>query len=157
MSELYRQAVALLTTREHTRQELARKLKRSCKNDEDVQETLDLLEQADILSDRRFAESFIRSYRDKWGNGRLTREMVHRGVADYLAAEVMTAQECDDESERAYTVLCKKHPNPVVGDYKLEASCRRFLEYRGFADEAIRQALSRHLTEVGRVPDGTRR
>lgn len=74
-----------LARREHSRQELYTKLSRKEYMSEVINETLDRLEQQDLLSDQRFAENFTR-HRVNQGYGRLRirQELRLRGVDDGL-------------------------------------------------------------------------
>ncbi len=135
-------ALNLLARREHSRQELARKLhSRLAPDAPQLQATLDRLEQDGLLSDSRFAEAFCNA-RLRVGKGpvRMRAELRERGVAEEVVESVL--RELDvDWTERACEVLAKRFGSPGSLDQRATAQRMRFLQYRGFTSEQIRAAL----------------
>jgi lipopolysaccharide export system ATP-binding protein len=78
-------ALRLLARREHSRAELARKLA-SEGSLEEIASVLDQLEQAGLLSDRRFAEALVFSRAARFGAARLRHDLKARGVAEEIIA-----------------------------------------------------------------------
>jgi energy-coupling factor transporter ATP-binding protein EcfA2 len=76
-------ALRLLARREHSRAELARKLA-SEGSLEEIASVLDQLEQAGLLSDRRFAEALVFSRAARFGAARLRHDLKARGVAEEI-------------------------------------------------------------------------
>ncbi|HYP68122.1 MAG TPA: RecX family transcriptional regulator, partial [Thiobacillaceae bacterium] len=86
------QALAHLARRDHTRQELARKLLHAGYAETDIDALLDELSQRGWLSDRRFAEGYVEQKRLRFGALKLAHELRSRGVgqADIEQALVNT-------------------------------------------------------------------
>ena len=127
-----------LARREHSRAELARKLARHGEADE-VAALLDQLEQENLLSNTRFAESLAHSRAGRHGSVRLKAELREKGVAEAIASVVLNqAREGDLEAARA--VWRKKFGVPPC-DAKERARQQRFLLGRGFPAEVVRRVV----------------
>jgi regulatory protein len=98
-SSLKSKALRLLARREHSRAELTRKLSDDG-NKEDIQAVLDQLERSGLLSDARFAESFVSSRAARVGNARLRHDLRAKGIADDLIVAALPA-ETDSETSGA--------------------------------------------------------
>ena len=131
-------ALKMLARREHSRAELARKLADDA-TPEDLQAVLDHLERSGLLSDARFAESFVSSRAPRVGNARLRYDLRAKGIADDLIAAALPA-ETDSETSRAREVWRRKF-GVAPADRAGYARQARFLQSRGFAVEVIRKVL----------------
>jgi regulatory protein len=140
-AEVYAKAVELLARREHSAQELARKLRtRGC--DQVVVETvLARLEAERLQSDARYTEVYLRQRSEKgYGPQRIRAELQERGVDERLINEAMRQAEDEGEVhwfERAASVYARKFGGRPVEDLKDRAKRQRFLQYRGFSHEQI--------------------
>lgn len=132
-------ALRLLSTREHSRAELARKLGVS-EGASSLEALLDRLEEVDLLSDARFAESYVRSRQDRIGTQRLRLELKQRGVADAVAEAALASATDADDTTRAHAVWQKKF-GALPGDAREWAKQARFLQGRGFAADIIHRIL----------------
>lgn len=129
----------LLARREHSRRELGEKLAAKSFDPDTIREVLDELEREGLLSSGRFAESFVAS-RAARGQGpvRIARELAERGVespGDWLDDPRHDWNRLAREARR------KKFGAALPTVYKEKARQARFLEYRGFSHDQIRQAL----------------
>ena len=132
-------ALRLLSMREHSRAELARKLGANA-DGAALATLLDRLEALDLLSDARFAESYVRSRQARLGTARLRLELKQRGVSDAIAeAALASATEADDAS-RAHAVWQQKF-GTLPADAREWAKQARFLQGRGFAADIIHRIL----------------
>ena len=138
-------ALRLLSMREHSRAELARKL-RSAEDGATLNALLDRLEEIDLLSDARFAESFVRSRQARIGTQRLRRELKLRGVAEEVAEAALASATEADDATRAHSVWKKKFGTPP-SDAREWAKQARFLQGRGFAADIIHRILKDHHDE----------
>ena len=131
-------ALRMLARREHSRAELARKLADDA-TPEDLQAVLDQLEQSGLLSDARFAESFVSSRAARVGNARLRYDLRAKGIAEELIAAALP-DDADSEAGRAREVWRRKFDARPAdrADYARQA---RFLQQRGFAADVIRKVL----------------
>ena len=141
-------AMDLLARREHSRHELADKLKTKFtlggEHLSTLEEVLDKLIEDDLLSDQRFAEALVRSKLHKGqGPRRITQELHKRGIAAELAATAID-DSGTDWCQLAVAVAHKKYGNRPVEDVKERAKRSRFLQYRGFDADQITYALSRY-------------
>lgn len=146
---LRERALRLLAQREHSRSELARKLAVRADNPEEIPALLDHLEQVGLLSDLRFAESFIRAHAARSGVVRLRFELRQRGVSEEIAEAALASQldgesgEFGDEMERARGLWQKKF-DALPADAREYGRQARFLQGRGFSADVIRTLLKRH-------------
>jgi len=131
-------ALRALARREHSRAELARKLAPHG-TAEEIDTLLTELQQSNLLSDARFAESLVRSRGARFGPAKLRHTLRARGVADELIA---TALASDDAGELAHAreVWRRKFAAPPVDRHDF-ARQARFLQGRGFSSETIRRLL----------------
>ena len=65
LAEIYNKALDLLSRREHSRKELYLKLTKRFESKENINLTLDKLEENNLLSDSRFAEEYVLARRRK--------------------------------------------------------------------------------------------
>jgi len=134
-----RQAMDLLARREHSRVELERKLRARSGDADLIRDVLDELEQDGLLSAERFAESFVAArYARGQGPYRIRRELADRGVD---APDRFLADERFDWTGLAREVRRKRFGQAPPRNLADKAKQVRFLEYRGFSHEQIRQAL----------------
>lgn len=141
MPELSLEARALryLSTREHSRLELGRKLARYAEEGDDVDALLDFLEKNNWLSQERFAESLIHRKAARYGNSRVMAELQTHGVGGEALAE-LKAGLADTELARARDVWRRKFGR-VAADAAERARQMRFLLQRGFTQKAVRAAM----------------
>jgi len=132
-------ALRLLSGREHSRAELTRKLAGAGES-EAIEALLDRLEEVDLLSDARFAQSYIRSRQARLGNQRLRLELKQRGVAEHLIDAALQESIEGDDDARARQVWQKKFGTPPT-DAREWAKQARFLQGRGFAADIIHRIL----------------
>lgn len=136
-----RAAMDLLARREYARHEIEQKL---CRRFPDaiaaLGPMLDQLEHAGLLSDQRFADSFVRSRMSR-GHGprRIAAALIERGIAE--PADVL-AQHADmaDWLCHARAVRTRKFGEALPSLAAERARQMRFLAQRGFAADVCRQA-----------------
>ena len=139
-------ALRYLSTREHSRIELARKLARYASENDDIDALLDQLEAAKLLSDSRFSESLINRRSNRYGNNRILSELHSHGIdADSLAQ--VKAGLAANEAARATEALRKKFSSPPTNPVE-RVRRERFLMQRGFTGSAIRDAIRITMREV---------
>ncbi len=134
-------ACDFLARREHSRQELKRKLSRSCADGILIDELLDKLSEEGLQSDERFAESFVHHRLNK-GQGpmKIRQELVQRGIEQRLISTYLESDLVDWLS-LAEEVRVKKFGKDAPSDYQKKAKQSRFLYSRGFYSETISQLL----------------
>ncbi len=134
-------AVRLLARREHSTDELRRKLKRRGYGQTTIDEVVSRLSKAESVSDARFAESFVR-VRSERGQGplRIRAELRDRGVTDVLVEEVLTTTS-EFWLERANRARTKRFGAAVPATRDAWNRQARFLAQRGFPADLIYRAL----------------
>ena len=134
-------AMRLLARREHSRAELRGKLvDRGFENDS-VEELLQGLEDQDLLSDERFAMSLIASRAETgYGPKRIDLELRNRGVSEELAREALAKAEVD-WGQQVTDQVARKFGSDPAQTFPEWARRARYLERRGFGQDAIRLAI----------------
>ncbi len=128
--------MACLARREHSRDELARKLA-SRGSEEEIETVLAELERQGLLSNSRFAEVYVRSHAGRFGAAKLRQTLKAKGVDDSTIDASLG--DLPDELARARAVWERKFSAP--GDAKEWARQARFLQSRGFSADVIRKLL----------------
>ena len=127
----------MLARREHSAFELRRKLQQKDFVETDIEQTIDQLEHEGLLSDQRFAESYIHMRKSKgFGPVRIALELKERGVDESDFRPYLYADELD-WSATLEAVYAKKYGHRSCEDYQEKAKRTRYLQYRGFTLEAI--------------------
>lgn len=131
-------ALRLLAGREHSRDELARKLSPHAESPEALQGLLRELESRGQLSNERFAETRARVLARKFGPARIRHDLQAKGVAQALIERVTGA----DELDAARAILQRKYHQPARTREE-RAKRARFLQGRGFSAEVIHRLVLR--------------
>lgn len=132
-------ALKYLSTREHSRLELGRKLARYAEEGDDVEALLDFLERNNWLSQERFAESLVHRRAGRYGNSRVLAELQQHGVKGEDLDELKSSL-AETEVARAREVWRRKFDS-VPQDAAERSKQMRFLLQRGFSQNAVRAAL----------------
>lgn len=136
-----KKAMDYLARREHGRQELLTKLEASGFEPGTAAAAVARLAGDGLQDDRRFAESFVQS-RINQGKGpvRIRLELQQRGIEESLIEEVLDAAG-EDWTDLARRIRVRKFGGGHPAGFPEKARQMRFLQYRGFESEHIRQAL----------------
>lgn len=142
MPDLRVQALKLLTRRDHSRVELRAKLAPKAETEDELDAVLDRLQNERLLSDQRVATQRVIAKARRFGDARLKQDLRQQGIGD---ADIIAAlPEGGDESGRCHAVWARKFGN--LPQTPAERSKQmRFLQYRGFSSEAIKQTMRRGL------------
>lgn len=139
---LFARAVALLARRDHSRAELAAKLRRTLTETDDpgeVERVLDALERDKLLSDERYAGTLTRTRSARHGDARVRYDLKSAGVkADTVDRAVASLK--GTEVERARAVWSRRF-GELPNTQQERGRQARFLQARGFSTETIRQVL----------------
>jgi regulatory protein len=121
---------------------LHQKLSRKGFEKSEITIVLDELVMNDWQSDQRFAESFFKQCLTRGlGPIRINYELRQRGIAD---EQTVMSEEDIDWSQHLLNVFQKKFDDNIVLTAQEWAKRLRFLQYRGFTTEMIRE-LSKSL------------
>jgi regulatory protein len=138
-AELKTRALKLLARREHSRDELARKLSPHAESPKALETVLDFLVSKKLLSNERFAEVRANWLARKYGAAKIRDDLRSRGIPVELAARAAPAA---DEVEKAKAILARKYRAPAT-TRKERAKRARFLQGRGFSGDVIRRLVLR--------------
>jgi len=146
-ARLLDRAVRILAVRDHSEQELRRKLSApvmSKNGPEEIDATAEDYDRViawcyehSYLDDERFASRFLASRgRKGYGPSRIRQELNQKGVARESIEKAM--RECDtDWCERAKEQAIRKYGEPLPREFSEKVKIQRFLLYRGFLMEDI--------------------
>jgi regulatory protein len=143
-------ALRYLSTREHSRLELGRKLARHAEEGDDIEALLDFLEKNNWLSQERFAESLIHRRAARYGNSRVMAELQNHGVVGEALAELKSGL-ADTEIARAQEVWRRKFDR-IAADAAERSKQMRFMLQRGFSQRAARAAMQGSADDDLEVP-----
>lgn len=107
--------------------------------DSEIEQAVTRLLQDGLLSDERFAESYIHMRKNKgYGPLRIEQELRERGVAESDFRSNLYADSIDWSTvlQAAYD---KKYGNSECLDYQEKTKRMRYLQYRGFVSDKIRE------------------
>jgi regulatory protein len=137
------QAMNWLARRDYSRAELRTRLVACGHSPEDVEAAIAGLVADGLVSDERFAESFVAA-RIRRGQGpvRIRMELKRRGV-DPATIHLHLDDASLDWDSLVRDVRSRKFGEAQPKEYKEKARQMRFLEYRGFTGEQIRIAVDK--------------
>jgi regulatory protein len=107
---------------------------------EEISIVLDQLQQSGLLSDARFAESYLRSKASLLGVARLRYSLRNKGVSSEAVEASLAGADLPSELERARALWLRKFGELPVDAHEW-ARQARFLQARGFASDVIRRLL----------------
>jgi regulatory protein len=127
-----------LAGREHSKFELLRKLLSKEYDAELCHQQINKFTEANLQSDARFAESFVRGRVNKGiGEQRIRAELKEHNISSDTIKQAIVEQNID-WFELVSTVYQKKYGKTPASDWKEQQKRSRFLQYRGFDLEQIR-------------------
>jgi regulatory protein len=140
-------AYAYLGRRERTVAEVAARLERAGISEPDARAAIEELQELGAIDDRRFTRLFVADKREleQWGNDRIARGLVARGIDRELIAEALQDQEvaAGSELERAVEVLERRFPQTPLDRATRERALGVLLR-KGYEVEVALDALARH-------------
>ncbi len=140
-------ALGLLTRREHSRLELARKLAVRGVEAVDAQAAIDKLAAAGWQDDTRFAESLVRSRASGgYGPAFIRAELGTHALASEAVAAALESYD-GDWAENACDLVRRRHPVALTGDRDARRKALDFLLRRGFGMEHARAAIQHGALE----------
>lgn len=144
-------AVALLARREHSVEELRRKLLAKRHPEALVAAVIAGLVAKKLVSDARFTGNFVHHHaRRGQGPIRIRAELRQQGIDDAAIAQSLAQAEVD-WTELAVSVRRRKFGSAPPRSLPERAKQARFLQYRGFDSDQIRAALNSDAESDGSV------
>ena len=137
-SDLWNKSLDILSRREHSVSELRNKLIRFNPDPNDLKDVIERLITSNFLDDKRFASAFIRSKAESgYGPNYISQYLSKKGISsdkyDMYSLEI-------DWEEKCLAQFNKKRRNKEI-NFKEKEKILRFLAYRGFRYEIIKNAL----------------
>jgi len=141
-TQILESALNMLARREHSKQELERKLLYKFREDTEVVTTVvKQLIVEDRQNDRRFAAAFLRNGLVKrHGKNRIVRELRQKGVTQDDVNWAFCSEPEVDWFALAKELKKIKFGAEIISDYKGKAKQFRYLQYRGFTFDEIKHA-----------------
>jgi regulatory protein len=150
-------AVRLLARREHSVEELRRKLQSRSYPESVVDFVVTRLTAKRLVSDDRFTSSFVHHHAQR-GQGpiRIRAELRQQGIANEAIESALEVADIDWIAQ-VQAVRRRKFGGALPGSLPERAKQARFLQYRGFSADQIRAALKADVSvtddEAGLDPD----
>lgn len=132
-------ALRLLSQREHSRAELARKLARHVQEGDDLAAVLDELQAKDFISEQRVAESVVHQRAGRMGLMRIRQELQAKGLSGEAVEQALAPLQTT-ELKRARELWRRKFAEPPA-DAAARAKQMRFLMARGFSGDVASRVL----------------
>ena len=155
-SRLLDRAIRILAMRDHSEQELRRKLTAPVMGKtgpepidappEEVEKVIAWCIENRYLDDSRFVQQFIAGRSRKgYGPARIRQELAQKGITRDVIEQAM--YECEtDWSQLAYEQVTRKYGEPLPTAFADKVKIQRFLLYRGYLMEDI-QEIWRNFTD----------
>lgn len=132
-------AIRYLSMREHSQEELIRKLKPHAQSADEIQIVLQKLLDKGLQSNERFAENLIRRKAERYGQNRLIQELKQHQIDPQVRSELMEKVQAT-EYDRAYALWERKF-GVISKDPKEMAKQARFLANRGFSSDLVSKII----------------
>jgi regulatory protein len=138
-------AFRALAARERTVHELRAFLERRRVEPDVIDEVIAAVVAEGLVDDAGYARRFAEDRRllDRWGNERIARDLVRRGVERELVDLALAGHGRDDEMAVAIELLDRRFPLPFDGDRERDKAWRMLVR-RGYEPELAYSALRRH-------------
>jgi regulatory protein len=134
-------ALRLLSRREHSRQELRKKLLPYAEDPTELENLLDKLEKDKWLSNDRYAESLVRRKSERFGTLHIIDELKQQSISTETIERLkLTLRE--SEPERAWGLWSKKYGPDFQTEPKERAKQIRYLASKGFSMDLILKVVS---------------
>lgn len=132
-----KKAMDLLARREHSVQELRRKLVSREFDDREIERVLADLQRDGLLSDPRYAEAFVHQrFVAGMGPLKIAFELRQKGIDESLA-EGQLAAFADRWQESMARERARRFGETIPQDYAARMKQARFLQNRGFSPESV--------------------
>ena len=136
-------AIRYLSNREHSKEELIRKLTPHAQSAEELERVIQQLEAKGLQSNSRFAESLVRRKSDRYGHRRVAEEL-RRNQIDTTITNQLIGQMRLTEFDRAKEIWEKKF-GVIATEPKEMARQARFLAGKGFDADVVMRIIRGRL------------
>jgi regulatory protein len=142
-------ALRALAARERTEHELRAFLERRRVDSEVIDDVVLAVVAEGLVDDAGYARRFAEDRRllDRWGNERIARDLVRRGVERELVDQAIAGHGRDEEMAVAIELLDRRFPLPFDGDRERDKAWRMLVR-RGYEPEVAYSAVRRHEQDL---------
>lgn len=133
-------ALRFLSRREHSRQELRKKLLPYAQEEGELDAVLDKLEQQKFLSNERYAHSVVRRKSERYGSMIILESLKQHGLGKELVEQVKEELK-DTELQRLYELWVKKY-GELPEDAAQRAKQTRYLVSKGFPLSLVNRVVA---------------
>ena len=134
-------AAALLGVRDASEKDVADRLRRSGYPEQIVARVMQTLTQAGYVDDARYADRYVQSRAQRYGNRRLYGELRRKGVSDQTAREALESLDPEDEAAAARRQAEKLLARKDTSDPDVRRKAVQALVRRGFDWDTARGAV----------------
>jgi regulatory protein len=138
-------ALRALNARDRSERELRSFLERRQVESDVIDDVLRAAAAEGLIDDAGYARRFTEDRRllDRWGNERIARDLVRRGIERELVDQALAGHGRDDEIAVAIELLDRRFPLPFDGDRERDKAWRMLVR-RGYEPELAYSAVRRH-------------
>lgn len=134
---LMARALRFLSRREHSRQELRKKLlPHAAEQLGDLDNLLDRLEKESWLSNERYAEGLVRRKSERYGSMRIIDELKQQAISTETIDRLKATLK-ETEGDRAWALWSRKYAEIIAIDPKERSKQVRYLVSKGFPLDLI--------------------
>ncbi len=134
-------ALRYLSRREHSQQELRKKLLPYAEAEQELDELLEKLQKQGWLSDERFAEGLARRKSDRYGSLKIVDELKQNHI-DLATVHRLRDQLKETDPQRAWDLWHKKFHGELAKEPKDRAKQIRYLVSKGFPLEVVSKIIT---------------
>ena len=138
----------LLQAMDRTEFQMRQKLRQAEYPEEVVERAIAYAKEYRYVDDRRYAEQYIRCFREKKSRQQIMQELQKRGIDRNTVQEALNESEPVDECKQILKWMEKKRFDPENADYKECQKFCAFLARKGFSAENIRRICTEAMQNV---------
>src|SRR3954453_18395539 len=141
----FERGIKSISVRERTASEVAAFLRHRDYEPDVIDDVVGALHDEGLVDDAGYARRFAEDRRllDQWGNERIARDLVRRGIERELIHQALAGHDRDDELAVAVELLDRRFPLPFEGDRDRDKAWRMLVR-RGYDSELAYSAVRRH-------------
>lgn len=136
-------AIYTISFKDRTEKELRAKLTQKGYDEKETELAIERLIDYGYVSDRRYAEMYIRQQHTKKGYRLLKRELIEKGIDRELVEELYDSLNVDEE-QLLEQVFQKRYSGADLNDEKTYRKAFSYLVRRGFSTEEVRRILTKY-------------
>lgn len=137
----FNKAFNYMNTALKTSKQMRDYLKKKGYDESTISNVIDKLKEYNYINDRTFAESYVSTYKTKYGKNMLKTKLMEKGVAKSIIDEVLENYETN---EVVIDKLLAKKVGKNQLTHEFVTKCIRFLSSRGFSFDEINSAIKRY-------------